>query len=134
MNYLKISAPEKCQRLLARLTPEEWDHLQFSVPRQMARYSGERGTKFCPGAVAYLTDKRFLEIRMHDRDKNGAPEKAKKPEPKKTLEQDLAESRKHALRSMRELLADAEAPEKQKERAKRDWQRVWGDRPWEKKG
>jgi hypothetical protein len=130
-NHLKISAPDKCQRLLEQLTPDEWEHLQFSLPQQMARFRGGRERKFCPGAVKYLAEKRFLEIRRPSPQEHKAAALAQKSKHKPNPELTPDAAKKASLKYIVDLMADRDVPAEKIEKQKKIFFDSWGEKPWE---
>jgi len=129
--YPRISSPEKCTRLLAKLSPEEWEHLQWSLPQQAASGRYQRNNmRFCPRADLYLQRKQFLEIRRGTAPKSKPPGRPKKGTAKPVDE--LAAKKSSALRFLLEQLADPHLSERKKQKVKEHWRTVYGDEPWEK--
>jgi hypothetical protein len=128
--YPKISSPERCMRLLANLTSEEWEHLQWGLPRQMAsnRSLREAG-RWCPSAPKYLGEKRFLELRRETPLKSGPKNGGKK----KPVEVDPnIEKKRFATKYLFDFLADKDHPPEKRERLKKRYFETWGEKPWEK--
>lgn len=123
----RLKNPDKCKRLLAALSSDEWAHLQFALQKQAPIYMS-RGMRWCPWADKYLEQKMFLEIRRETPRSEAQKRKAKKdavkaagPDPKAV-----------ALKYLLNLLSDPELPEKKKTAAKEHWLKTYGDKPWEK--
>lgn len=123
----RLKNPAKCQRVLAELTPDEWEHLQFALPKQALIYMS-RGKRWVPWADKYLDQRMFLEIAKVTPAKSVTKKEAKAAA-KKAAEED---PKAVAHRYLVALLADHEAPEKKKQQAKDHWEKTYGDRPWEK--
>jgi|WetSurMetagenome_2_1015567.scaffolds.fasta_scaffold233124_2 hypothetical protein len=129
-NHPKIQDPERCQQLLGELTPEEWEHLCYALPKQAAKYRGDISPRWCPGAPRYLREKRFLEIRLPTPEEKKAAEKAKKKAATPEKEPTLEEKKAAAWEFLRQYLDDP-WPEREKDVRKADHFKQWGEKPWE---
>ena len=132
----RLKNPAKCQRVLAELTADEWEHLQFALPRQAVIYMS-RGKRWVPWADKYLEQRMFLELRKETPRKSPTKKGAKTAAKKASAE----DPKVFAYKYLTELLADPgtglhererRALEKRKQEAKEHWQKTYGDRPWEK--
>ena len=132
----RLRNPPLCKRMLAKMTPEEWEQLQFALPRQAPIYMS-RGRKFIPPSDKYLRDQHFWELRKETPRKPVTKTDAKKAA-KKAAEED---PKVFAYKFLMELLADhgtglderdLKAHHKKQQQAKDHWEKTYGDRPWEK--
>lgn len=123
--------PALCKRLLGALTPEEWNQLQFALPKHALMYRG-RSTRRIALASKYLQSGIYWELKQDTTPKREPGKAAKKEkEHKKTKEQEAAEKQAQALTFLLEQLADPHVSEKQKQKARDHWESFYGDRPWE---
>ncbi len=131
--HWKLRDPPKCKRLLAKLTTEEWEQLQYALPLQVPRYMS-RSERWRPWADVYLEKQMFIAERKV------APAKpATKAETKKAAEENpKAFARRYLDSLLADLGAGLDAHElkrlhRKQQEAKDHWEKTYGDRPWEKK-
>lgn len=131
-NHPRIRASEKCRRLLERLTDDQWQHVQWSLPRQASSSAWKKNMRFVPWADRYLEREQWLEIPMP----SAAEQKARKAEDAKrsklTPAEQQAEKKAAATKFILELLADPDLPKAEKEKRQAEHEKTWGERPWEK--
>jgi hypothetical protein len=134
--HWKLRDPPKCKRLLAKLTHEEWEQLQYALPLQVPRYMS-RSERWRPFGDVYLEKQMFFAERKVTPSKPPTKSEAKKAA-KKAAEKD---PKAFARRYLDHLLADLgtglddrelKAHHKKQQQAKDHWEKTYGDRPWEK--
>lgn len=123
----RLKNPDKCKRELAKLTSEEWDHLQFALPKQVDIYMS-RGRRWTPWADKYLEQHMFLELPRETPRSVRQKQQAKK-EAAKVVEPD---PKTVALKYLLGQLSDPDITPSKKEKVKEQWFKSYGDKPWEK--
>lgn len=119
--------PALCKRLLAALSQEEWEQLQFALPTHAMRAKG-RDTRRVALGSKYLRNGLYWELKKDTRPKAGAKAKAEKVNP----EPSEAETKAYCYRRLMDALMDPDRPEKLKEKDKQHWLEKYPDeRPWE---
>ena len=134
--HWKLRDPAKCKRLLAKLTTEEWEHLQFALPLQAPRYMS-RSERWRPWADVYLEKQMFLAERKVTPRKQPTKTEAKKAAKKAAEDDPKAFARRYLDSLLSDLGTGLDAHDLKKhhrkqEQAKEHWEKTYGDRPWEK--
>jgi len=133
----RLKNPAKCQRLLAELTKEDWEHLQFALPKQALTYMS-RSRRWVPWADKYLEQHMFLELKRETPRNSRAQAKADPKAMATRKEHETAEKKASALKFIMEMIND---PDTQKDRhlmnilagRKAAWFKQYHTRPWEKR-
>jgi hypothetical protein len=128
---------EVCVGYLQGLSPDDWTLVQYAYTtrKQADRNISRKNARTLEWATdIWLRKQAYLRFRGYWLASQNASTKAKaepgtKPT-KKSAEEEKAELKAKSLTYLLALLADPNASESKKDKAKADWSTTWGDQPW----
>lgn len=130
--YPRIRSPEKCALMLAELSAEEYIHLQFSLPKQVASSRWIKNARYVPTADKYLRTKSFMEIKFSKSAELDHRSSKSSKESKKVVP--TTDPIMIARRYLMDQLSDPDLDDRRRIHLQDAWNKLHpGDTPWKEK-